>query len=133
METIHDQTSQIEVKESLLNRKRKKAKELTAAEQEAYIKSKSDLKDFGLLLIAALGSIIGGIGALGMFSSLALEDGGALFFSIAAIILGAVTYRIAFRNKPEFVPVKVTFPQEDKVFQETFEENVINRLQNYKS
>lgn len=108
METIQDQAIQTEVKESRFNRKWVKIKEHTPDEQKAHAKRVAELKDFGLLIIAALGSIVAGIGALGIFSSMALEDGGALFFSLAAIVTGAVIFRVTYRNKPEFVPVKVT-------------------------
>lgn len=53
---------------------------------------------FGLMLAALFSSIVAGIGVLGAVSAMALEDSGALFFSIAAITVGAIGFRVSLKR-----------------------------------
>lgn len=53
---------------------------------------------FGLMLAALFSSVVAGVGVLGAASAMHLEDGGALFFSVAAIALGAVGFKISLKR-----------------------------------
>lgn len=100
---------------------------MTVEERKALVRA-ADRKDFGLLLLAGAGVFVGGLGALGMFSAFALEDGGALFFSILAIAFGVVTFNVTFKKKPEFAaaPAPVTISES-----KTVEETTSDKLKEY--
>ena len=53
---------------------------------------------FGLMLAALFSSMVAGIGVLGAVSAMVLEDGGALFFSVAAIIVGAIGFKVSLKR-----------------------------------
>lgn len=104
---------------------------ITAEERKALVRA-ADRKDFGLLLLAGFGVFVGGLGALGMFSAFALEDGGALFFSLLAIAFGVVTFNLTFKNKPDFaaIPAPVSVPVP---VVKTVEETTSDKLKEYVS
>lgn len=53
---------------------------------------------FGLMFAALFSSIVAGLGVLGAVSAMVLEDGGALFFSVAAITVGAIGFNVSLKR-----------------------------------
>lgn len=104
---------------------------MTTEERKALVRA-ADRKDFGLLLLAGFGVFVGGLGALGMFSAFALEDGGALFFSILAIAFGVVTFNLTFKKKPAFAANPIPVPAIVPV-SKTVEETTSDKLKQYVS
>lgn len=58
----------------------------------------ADGGSFWLLLAAVFSSFVAGLGVLGAVSAMHLEDGGALLFSIAAITVGAIGFRVSLKR-----------------------------------